>query len=88
MQANAATAEARNSRHAEALAAAEAELKEGEAAVERTETEMKKCADEIERKTREQDILNRKLEKILAAVPPGEDAGVVLCKRYLLSAAH
>ncbi len=62
--------------------------------MERTEAEIKKCADEIERKTREQDILNRKLEKILAAVPPGEDAGVVLCNNkvfsihYFVSAAH
>lgn len=78
MQADVATAEARNGRQADTLSAAEAELKEGEAAVERTEATLKKCADEIERKTREQDILNRKLEKILAAVPPGEDAGALL----------
>ncbi|KAK9915017.1 hypothetical protein WJX75_003675 [Coccomyxa subellipsoidea] len=75
IEADVATAEARNGRHADTLSAAEAELKVGEAAVERTEATLKKCADEIERKTREQDILNRKLEKILAAVPPGEDAG-------------
>ncbi len=78
MQADVASAEARNSRHAEALSAAEAEMREGEAAIEGIAVEMRKCEGEIERKTREQDVLNKKLEKILAAVPPGEDAGAPL----------
>ncbi|CAL8468836.1 g8377 [Coccomyxa elongata] len=75
IEADVASAEACNSRHAEALNAAEAELREGEAAIEGIAVEMGKCEGEIERKTREQDVLNKKLEKILAAVPPGEDAG-------------
>lgn len=53
-------------------------MREGEAAIEGIAVEMRKCEGEIERKTREQDVLNKKLEKILAAVPPGEDAGAPL----------
>ena len=78
MQADVASAEAHNSRHAEELSAAEAELREGEAALEGRAADMRKCEGEIERKTREQDVLNKKLEKIVAAVPPGEDAGASL----------
>jgi hypothetical protein len=40
-----------------------------DAAIAKSELELKRRADEIERKTRETDGLNRKLEKLLAAQP-------------------
>jgi ubiquinone biosynthesis protein UbiJ len=40
-----------------------------DASIAKYEVELKRRGDEIERKTRETDALNRKLEKLLAAQP-------------------
>lgn len=42
-----------------------------DAAIAKSEVELKRRTDEIERKTRETDNLNRKLERLLAAQPGG-----------------
>ncbi|GBF90586.1 hypothetical protein Rsub_03158 [Raphidocelis subcapitata] len=67
--------EAHNGRLAEALALLEAELKDKEAAVARYELDLKRRGDEIERRTRDIDALNRKYEKVVAARPEAVSAG-------------
>jgi hypothetical protein len=49
-----------------------------DAAIAKSELELKRRTDEIERKTRETDNLNRKLERLLAAQP-----GVRLTQQHL-----
>ncbi len=60
--------DAHNERLAEALALLDAELAEKASLLERCEGDIKRRMDEIERKTREIDTLNRKYEKMTANV--------------------
>lgn len=75
MQAEIAETKTRNERHVETLAQLETTLQETNAETERIESAVRKIEDELAKKSRELDLLNRRLEKKLAAVPPGEDAG-------------
>jgi peptidoglycan hydrolase CwlO-like protein len=58
-----------NQRLLEAKKLLDAELTDKENAIAKYELEMKRQADEIERKTREIDQLNRKIEKIISSRP-------------------
>ncbi|KAF6257749.1 hypothetical protein COO60DRAFT_1639651 [Scenedesmus sp. NREL 46B-D3] len=64
-----------NERLQQALDMLDAELKDKDASIVKYEVELKRRGDEIERKTRETDALNRKLEKLLAAQPEAINTG-------------
>ena len=67
--------EASNASQAAALAEQEAQLKEKEREVEAGQVGLQKQMQQSERKGQEMDALNRRYEKAVADVPPGEDAG-------------
>lgn len=67
--------DAHNTRLQDTLALLEGELNEKSGVIERYETEMRRRNDEIEKKTRTVDLLNRKLEKILSTMVDGEETG-------------
>eukprot|EP00879_Flechtneria_rotunda_P033179 GHRR01036724.1.p1 GENE.GHRR01036724.1~~GHRR01036724.1.p1 ORF type:complete len:546 (+),score=242.57 GHRR01036724.1:177-1814(+) len=67
--------EGHNDRLLQALQVLDSELKEKDAAIAKYEVDLKRRADEIERKTRETDNLNRKLEKLVAAQPEAINTG-------------
>ena len=69
MQVDILNTDSHNQRLLEAKKLLDAELTDKESAIAKYELEMKRRADEIERKTREIDQLNRKIEKIVAARP-------------------
>lgn len=69
-------AEAECKRNGKALKEAEAELKEREQALASLQARLDRGTQEVDRKARELDALNRQHQKIMAAVPAGEDAGV------------
>ncbi|KAF8063043.1 CCDC40 [Scenedesmus sp. PABB004] len=66
---------AHNERLSAALELLDGELKDKDAAIAKCEVELKRRADEIERKTREADGLNRKLERLVAAQPEAINTG-------------
>lgn len=55
---------------------AEAQLKEREQALAALQARLDRGTQEVDRKARELDALNRQHQKVTAAVPAGEDAGV------------
>eukprot|EP00775_Hariotina_reticulata_P007189 gene7189-7403_t len=61
--------EGHNDRLQQALVMLDAQLKEKDAAIAKCEVDLKRRSDEIERKTRDMDTLNRKMEKLLSAQP-------------------
>jgi len=67
--------EAHNTRLAETLKLLDDELREKSMAIEKYELEIKRRNDEIERKTRDIDILNRRLEKLVANLQAGDETG-------------
>ena len=75
LQAEIARVEASNASQAAALMEQEAQLKDKEKKVEAGQAGLEKQMQELARKGRELDALNRKYEKAVADVPQGEDAG-------------
>ncbi|GFR48625.1 hypothetical protein Agub_g10540 [Astrephomene gubernaculifera] len=67
--------EAHNTRLAETLGLLDEELRDKGRTIEKYELEIKRRNDEIEKKTREIDILNRRYERILDARGTGEETG-------------
>ncbi|KXZ48987.1 hypothetical protein GPECTOR_24g277 [Gonium pectorale] len=67
--------EAHNSRLAETLGLLDEELRDKGRTIEKYELEIKRRNDEIEKKTREIDILNRRYERIVEARGSGEETG-------------
>ncbi|GIL43650.1 hypothetical protein Vafri_1318 [Volvox africanus] len=67
--------EAHNTRLAETLGLLDEELRDKGRTIEKYELELKRRNDEIEKKTREIDILNRRYERILDARGTGEETG-------------
>lgn len=80
--------EAHNAKLADTLALLDGELRAKAGVVERFEGDIRRRNDEIEKKTRAVDALNRKLEKLLYNMD-GEDTGArahaVFCQIVLLS---
>ena len=68
--------EAECKRKGKALKEAEAELKEREQALAALQGRLDWGTQEVDRKARELDALNRQHQKVMAAVPAGQDAGV------------
>ena len=75
LQAEIARIEASNASQAAALKEQEAQLKEKEKEVLAGQAGLEKQTQQVEKKGRELDTLNRKYEKAMADVPKGEDAG-------------
>ena len=68
--------EARNASHAATLKEEEAKVKEKEKEVQAVQAALDRQMRDIEKMGRELDTLNRKYQKVMAAVPVGEDAGM------------
>ena len=75
-QSKVAQTEAECKRKGEALKEAEAQLKEREQALAALQGRLDRGTQEVDRRARELDALNRQHQKVMAAVPAGEDAGV------------
>ena len=70
--------EAECERQEKALEEAEAQLKEREQALAALQARLDRGTQEVDRKAKDLDALNRQYQKVMAAVPAGEDAGVHL----------
>ena len=77
LQSKAVQMEAECKRKGEALKEAEAGLKAREQALAALHARLERGTQEMDRKARELDALNRQHQKVMAAVPAGEDAGVL-----------
>ncbi|KAK9829105.1 hypothetical protein WJX72_003917 [[Myrmecia] bisecta] len=67
--------ESHNDRLVETLKLMDAELHDKMAVIGKYEADLKRRTDEIEKKTKEVDLLNRKYEKLVANMDPGENTG-------------
>jgi predicted nucleic acid-binding Zn-ribbon protein len=76
LQAEFAEVKARMQEHDEALAKAEAEIAGITNDIARLEAGIKKREHAISRKSSQLDQLNKKIQKMMADIPPGEDAGM------------
>jgi len=76
LQVETAKVEASNASQAATLKEEEAKVLEKEKEVQAVQAALDKQMRDVEKKGRELDALNRKYQKVMAAVPVGEDAGM------------
>ena len=76
LQVETAKVEASNASQAATLKEEEAKVKDKEKEVQAVQAALDKQMRDVEKKGRELDALNRKYQKVMAAVPVGEDAGM------------
>lgn len=84
LQVETAKVEASNASQAATLKEEEAKLKEKEKEVQAVQAALDKQMRDVEKKGRELDALNRRYQKVMAAVPVGEDAGMHITDDMLL----